>query len=192
MNGHNRVRSVPYMALSAALFGCALFFAITLWRGESMARGGIHSVYDAKCVYNDDAPRPALALAGKISLPLSLTRDGLQVLRVRGANMAPLISEGAHVGVDTMDTDVVSGRIYAIFAPNEGVVLRRVFLNSTQDGYVLRSEAASFPETQLAAGLLAKRMINRFETERPSLPAIALNTDNVVLTAIANDRLHED
>jgi hypothetical protein len=60
-----------------------------------------------------------------------------------------------------MDTDVVSGRIYAIFAPNEGVVLRRVFLNSTQDGYVLRSEASSFPETQLAAGLLAKRMLGR-------------------------------
>ena len=129
--------------------------------GDAMARGGIHSVYDAKCVYTDDAPRPALALAGKISLPLSLTRDGLQVLRVRGANMAPLIFEGAHVGVDTLDTDVVSGRVYAIFAPNEGVVLRRVFLNSTQDGYVLRSEAAAFPETQLAASLLTKRMLGR-------------------------------
>ena len=38
----------------------------------------------------------------------------------------------------------------------------------------------------------AASMINRFETERPSLPAIALNTDNVVLTAIANDRLHDE
>ncbi len=35
-------------------------------------------------------------------------------------------------------------------------------------------------------------MINRFETERPSLPAIALNTDNVVLTAIANNSLHDE
>ncbi|WP_016676199.1 SIS domain-containing protein, partial [Yersinia pestis] len=34
----------------------------------------------------------------------------------------------------------------------------------------------------------AASMINRFETERPSLPAIALNADNVVLTAITNDR----
>ncbi|OKS92108.1 hypothetical protein ACN56_15070 [Escherichia coli] len=32
----------------------------------------------------------------------------------------------------------------------------------------------------------AASMINRFETERPSLPAIALNTDNVVLTAISH------
>ena len=43
MNGHNHVRSVPYMALSAALFGCALFFAITLWRGESMGESGLFS-----------------------------------------------------------------------------------------------------------------------------------------------------
>ena len=40
MNGHNHVKSVPYMALSAALFGCALFFAVTLWRGESMGESG--------------------------------------------------------------------------------------------------------------------------------------------------------
>lgn len=38
----------------------------------------------------------------------------------------------------------------------------------------------------------AASMINRFETERPSLPAIALNADNVVLTAISNDRLHDE
>lgn len=38
----------------------------------------------------------------------------------------------------------------------------------------------------------ATSMINRFEMERPSLPAIALNTDNVVLTAIINGRLHDE
>ncbi|WP_256740651.1 SIS domain-containing protein, partial [Cronobacter sakazakii] len=38
----------------------------------------------------------------------------------------------------------------------------------------------------------AASMINRYETERPGLPAIALNTDNVVLTAITNDRLHDE
>ncbi|KYP96260.1 DnaA initiator-associating protein DiaA [Sodalis-like endosymbiont of Proechinophthirus fluctus] len=35
-------------------------------------------------------------------------------------------------------------------------------------------------------------MLNRFEAERPSLPAIALNADTVVLTAIANDRQHDE
>ncbi|MBD2783925.1 DnaA initiator-associating protein DiaA [Xenorhabdus sp. DI] len=31
-------------------------------------------------------------------------------------------------------------------------------------------------------------MINRFETDRPSLPALSLNADNVVVTAIANSK----
>jgi len=34
---------------------------------------------------------------------------------------------------------------------------------------------------------LASEMLNRFERERPSLPAIALNTDINTMTAIAND-----
>jgi D-sedoheptulose 7-phosphate isomerase len=33
----------------------------------------------------------------------------------------------------------------------------------------------------------SSEMLNRFETERPSLPAIALSTDTSTLTAIAND-----
>ncbi|CAK9886110.1 MAG: DnaA initiator-associating protein DiaA [Candidatus Erwinia impunctatus] len=35
-------------------------------------------------------------------------------------------------------------------------------------------------------------MINRFETERPSLPAIALSADNILLTAIGNDRQYDE
>lgn len=38
----------------------------------------------------------------------------------------------------------------------------------------------------------AAMMINRFDTERPSLPAIALSADSVVLTAITNDRLPDE
>lgn len=35
-------------------------------------------------------------------------------------------------------------------------------------------------------------MLNRFETERPSLPAIALSTDTSTITAIANDYSYEE
>jgi phosphoheptose isomerase len=38
----------------------------------------------------------------------------------------------------------------------------------------------------------AAEMINRFEIERPSLPAIALTTDTSTLTAIANDYNYSD
>lgn len=38
-----------------------------------------------------------------------------------------------------------------------------------------------------AAQYFASMLVNRFETERPSLPAIALNADAVSMAAIAND-----
>lgn len=35
-------------------------------------------------------------------------------------------------------------------------------------------------------------LLNRFETERPSLPALALTADSIALTAIATDYHHDD
>jgi len=39
---------------------------------------------------------------------------------------------------------------------------------------------------------IAAEFVNRFKRERPSLPAIALNTDMAVITAIANDYDYSD
>lgn len=41
------------------------------------------------------------------------------------------------------------------------------------------------------AQYFASCLINRFDAERPSLPAIALTSDSIVLTAINNDGLHD-
>ncbi|PSW44019.1 DnaA initiator-associating protein DiaA [Photobacterium leiognathi] len=38
----------------------------------------------------------------------------------------------------------------------------------------------------------ASCLINRFETERPSLPALALTADTTILTAVANDYHHDE
>jgi D-sedoheptulose 7-phosphate isomerase len=43
-----------------------------------------------------------------------------------------------------------------------------------------------------AAQLLTSAMLNQFERDRPSLPAIALMTDAATLTAIANDHHFDD
>lgn len=40
-------------------------------------------------------------------------------------------------------------------------MLRRVFLNGAQDGYLLRSDAPDFPETSLTPDLLSKRLLGR-------------------------------
>ena len=55
----------------------------------------------------------------------------------------------------------VAGRTYALFAPLEGVVVRQVFLDGPQQGYVLRAQSPDYPETSLDAALLQRRMLGR-------------------------------
>ncbi|MGL1957799.1 MAG: phosphoheptose isomerase [Colwellia sp.] len=38
----------------------------------------------------------------------------------------------------------------------------------------------------------SSQLINKYETERPSLPAISLSTDNVAITSIANDYQYDE
>lgn len=44
----------------------------------------------------------------------------------------------------------------------------------------------------MSAQLLASALLNQFERDRPSLPAIALTTDTTTITGIANDFSYED
>lgn len=108
-----------------------------------------------------EAPRPALSVAGRVPLPQAFLRPSLQVLRLRGRAMEPLLREGAYIGVDMEDPAPVSGRTYALFAPLEGVVVRQVFLDGPQQGYVLRAQSPDYPETSLDAALLQRRMLGR-------------------------------
>lgn len=129
--------------------------------GDPQAHSVICPVYGMACVYSDSRPRPPLEPQGRLAVPGSLHREDLQVFCMRGDNMAPQLKDGAHFGVASTDVNVVSGRVYALFAPHEGVIVRRVFLDGEQEGYVLRSDAAHYPETRLAPPQLTKRLLGR-------------------------------
>lgn len=130
--------------------------------GDDQAKHLVCTEFSMPAAWADDGDsRPAFAPLGKISLPLTLARPGILVFRMRGGNMAPLIPQGARFGVDTRDDGITSGQIYALFAPNEGLVLRRVFLDGAQAAYLLRSESPDFPETTLAPELARQRLLGR-------------------------------
>ena len=63
--------------------------------------------------------------------------------------------------MDTRENAITSGEIYALFAPNEGLVLRRIFLDGAQTGYLLRSESPEVPETALSPELVRQRLLGR-------------------------------
>lgn len=129
--------------------------------GDDLAKHMVCTEFLMPTAYKAGDERPPLLPAGKISLPVSYARTGILVFRMRGDNMTPLIPSGAHYGVDTLAAGITSGQIYALFAPNEGLILRRVFLDGPQESYLLRSEAAAFPETRLAPEKLRERLLGR-------------------------------
>lgn len=79
--------------------------------GDDFTRSTVVDVYDMACVYTDEAPRPALSISGRVPLPQAFLRPSLQVLRLRGQAMEPLLREGAYIGVDMEDLAPVSGNL---------------------------------------------------------------------------------
>lgn len=78
--------------------------------------------------------------AGKLAIPKSFDRKSLLVVRMDGSGMEPIIRRGAYVGLDRDQTSVLSGEVYGVLLPIEGLVIRRVFLEAEKNRFVLRAE----------------------------------------------------
>lgn len=64
------------------------------------------------------------------TITLDKTYDGvnIQVLLIRGNSMEPTIMDGSHVGIDVTVKTIVSGQMYAVFFPHEGIVVKRLWI----------------------------------------------------------------
>ncbi len=129
--------------------------------GEPAAKSVMMTVHGMACAYKDKDIHPTLPQVGKISLPLSHADAGVQVVRMDAPNMAPALKVGAYVGVDISVKVPVSGMVYALFWPHEGLVMKRVFLDSDDVHYILRSDAPEYPEVRLPASTLNQRMLGK-------------------------------
>jgi phage repressor protein C with HTH and peptisase S24 domain len=104
---------------------------------------------------------PELSAVGKLSLPSSFAGPDMLVLRMNAHNMNPLMQRGAYFGVNTTDARPVSGGVFVLRDAHEGLLVRRVFLDSDRERYLLRSDAEGHPESTTPAGELAGRIMGR-------------------------------
>lgn len=42
--------------------------------------------------------------------------------------MEPTIMNGSHVGVDIAEKEIISGQLYAVYIPHEGIVVKRIWI----------------------------------------------------------------
>ncbi len=129
--------------------------------GEPATKSVMLTVHGMSCSYSDGDEHPELPQVGKISMPLSFASPGIMVMRNESPSMKPFIDRGAYLGVDLNLKVPVSGMVYALYWPHEGLVVRRVFLENDDIHYSLRCDAEGFAESRLPANMLNARILGR-------------------------------
>lgn len=135
---------------------------------EPDAKGDTVSVLSMREFAGGDGDAETPKVTGKLCVPLSFAAPGIKVFKMDATSMEPLIHKGAFVALDTREKQVVSGELYGLRLPYEGLSIKRVFLAASGSA-ILRSENPQHPETtidiqtleQSCAGRVAW-VINRF------------------------------
>ena len=130
-------------------------------RASTTAISALVKVYSTQCAYEEGKPAPELQTSGKIALPQSYVNAQTLVFLIESDSFSPLIRRGAYVGVDTTRTHPISGEIYAVFMPHEGVALKRLFLDGDQERFILRTEQPSHPGVALLPQDCQERILGR-------------------------------
>ena len=111
--------------------------------GGPDAKSSLATIYGTNLPTNaDTALGPVL---GKLNIPQSFATPSLQVVRVDVGSMAPVVLKGAYVGIDTANRYVVSGELYGVRLPYEGLVIKRAYIDMQGSALQLHSENPAHP-----------------------------------------------
>jgi len=98
---------------------------------------------------------------GTFCIPEDFDAPDLLIVKMEGSNMDPLIRRGALVGLDKSDKRLISGEIFGINLPYEGLVIRRLYLEPEADALVLASQNDAHAEKRVPLEEYAPRVVGR-------------------------------
>jgi len=130
---------------------------------DPAAKSTLVTVYSMHCWPGGTGSILELSTVGKLSLPSSFTGPDMLVFRMGAHNMTPTVQRGAYFGVDTSDIRPLSGSVFVLQDAHEGLLARRIFLDSDRECYLLRSDAGGHPESTIPAGELVGRIVGRIK-----------------------------
>jgi len=149
----------------------------------NIQRLGKNAVVDHACVVTSDDETPvgrvvpvyATAAGGKainlaetepicrVCIPLTYYRESILIVQIKGHSMEPDILNGAFVGLDTDQRELVAGEKYGVCVPYEGLTVKRIFVDPQAGELVLRSINPEHPEMRVAVderdGLIVGRAV---------------------------------
>lgn len=128
---------------------------------DPLARAVIVPVYGMVFAYDGALPPPPPPVIGKIALPAAHAAEHIAVLSVESDSAAPTIRKGAQIGVNTASRLPVSGQLFALYVPYEGIAVKRIFSAPEQGGFILRSDAPGYPEAFLSPEACKARLFGQ-------------------------------
>jgi phage repressor protein C with HTH and peptisase S24 domain len=82
-----------------------------------------------------------------IVIPAYLMKDSIITIKIKNNSMEPTIVENAYIGVDMLDKELISGKLYAVFIHPEGIVVKRLYVDVWR--IILNSDNQLFPELSI-------------------------------------------
>lgn len=129
--------------------------------GDPISKSVLTTVYSMGCDYNGGPNIPPLQSIGKIALPQPFAGPNILVFRTESDVFLPLIRRNTHLGINTSLTHPSSGEVYAILMPHEGVVIKRLFLNTQRNEFCLCMDQSEGFECFLSAQECITRILGR-------------------------------
>lgn len=128
---------------------------------SSVAQGVLTRVLDTACEYTDGEAPPEFSLHDHLVLPQALLGEGMLVFHVSTGGMEPTLRKEARVGVSTLQRHLVSGEVYALLMPHEGVAFRRIVQDSESGLFLLCFDQAGLPHTRMPVKTLQTRILGK-------------------------------
>jgi signal peptidase I len=79
-----------------------------------------------------------------ILIPKTMMKESIIIIKIKSNSMEPTIMEGAYIGVDRLDRELISSKLYAVFIPYEGITVKRLYFDLGR--IILTSDNMLFPE----------------------------------------------
>lgn len=94
----------------------------------------------------------------EIVIPACFFKKSIMPIKIKGHSMEPTIFDGAIVGVDKNDKEIVSGEVYAVWLDYEGAVIKRVHVSENK--LILKSDNKNnYPDIEVEKDKISQHFI---------------------------------
>ncbi len=130
---------------------------------EDVSRGFMTKVYETYCDKQND--EYAFKAIDEVVLPKTLQKCTSYVFNYCGNGMEPSLPRLALIGVLGKNKEerlpVISGEIYALYVPQEGIVFRRIFQNIDDNTYSVCFDNPKLPSSTIQSENLQEKLLGK-------------------------------